>query len=116
MSAAEYNFTIEQGTTVIRPFVWKDADGVPVDLTGYTARMQVRPSVSSDEVYLDASSVNGKLQLVPLEGKVTLVLSATETGSFTWRRGRYDMELVDADGIVTRLLFGVIEISREVTR
>lgn len=116
MAAAEYNFTIEQGTTFTKSFVWKNNSGVAVDLTGYTARMQVRLSVTSEDVLLTASTTNGKLALTPLEGKITLSLSAQDTAGFDWKRGKYDLELEDADGRVTRLLFGLITVSLEVTR
>lgn len=115
MAAAIYDFEIEQGTTINKPFVWKDSLGVPVTLIGYTARMQVRPTVSSTEVLLDATTLNGKIVLSTLGG-VTLTLSALETAAITWRKGKYDIELVSATGIVTRLVQGEITVSPEVTR
>ena len=42
--AAVYDITIEQGATFRLSLVWKDSSNVPVNLTGYTARMQVRRS------------------------------------------------------------------------
>jgi hypothetical protein len=43
-------------------------------------------------------------------------VSAADTGAITWQRGRYDLELVSSTGIVTRLLYGDVEVSKEVTR
>ena len=116
MPAAEYNFAIEQGTTTVKPFVWKSSDGMPVDLSGYTARMQVRRSVSAPEVLLEASTSNDRIQLDPLAGRYTLVLPADVTAAINWTRGRYDIELESPDGAVTRLLQGEITVSKEVTR
>lgn len=46
MASAEYNFTIEQGTSVSIPFIYTDSNNVPINLTGYKVRMQARmPSV-----------------------------------------------------------------------
>lgn len=78
--------------------------------------MQVRQSISSEEVLLEASTENGKFEVTPLEGKFMLVLSAAETSAIDWRRGKYDIELESPGGVVTRLLHGAIEVSREVTR
>ena len=88
----------------------------PVDLSGYTARMQVRRSVSAADVLLEASTSNDRIQLDPLAGRVTLVLPADVTSAINWTRGLYDIELVSPDGDVTRLVQGEITVSKEVTR
>ena len=116
MAAVKYDFTIEQGATTTKPFVWKSSDGQPVDLTGYSVRMQVRRNVSSPDVLLEASTENGRFQLDAESGKFTLVLSATITSAITWQTGVYDIELTDSDSVVTRLIQGQIDVSKEVTR
>lgn len=116
MAAAEYDFDIEQGATLTKPIVWKDSTGTVVNLTGYTAKMQVRRSVASDEVLLELSSANGKIAITPVQGKVELIFSAATTAAIDWRRGKYDLELTAADGTVTRLIEGEISVSKEITR
>ena len=39
-------FYLYGGATFSEPIVIKDADGTPVDLTNYTAKMQVRRDIS----------------------------------------------------------------------
>ena len=47
MKPAVVNLTIYQGSTFMQEFQWKTGNpAVPVDLTGYTARMQIRPKVT----------------------------------------------------------------------
>lgn len=116
MAAGKYDFEIEQGTSLAKPFVWKDGDGVPVDLSGYTARMQVRQSVTSDTVLQELLSTDGTIVLGGAAGTITLTLSATAMAAITWKRGKYDLELVASNGFVTRLLEGVVTVSKEVTR
>jgi hypothetical protein len=116
MPAAKYDFTIEQGATFSIGFAWKSDDGIAVDLTGYTARMQVRQSVGSPDVLLDATTENGLLSISAAQGRVNLQLPAGVTAAITWRRGRYDLEVEAPDGTVTRLIEGSINVSREVTR
>lgn len=116
MSVAQYDFEIIQGATFTQPFVWKDGDGDPVDLTGYTARMQVRKSVQAEDVLLEATTANGRIVIDPLTGTFTLTLSASVTESIDWLCGQYDIELVDSDGVVVRILEGHIAVSREITR
>jgi len=116
MAAATYDFEIEQGATLLKPIVWKDSTGSAVNLTGYTAKMQVRKSASSDEILLELSTTNGKLTITPLTGTTTMVFSAATTAAITWSRGKYDLELTSSDGNVTRLIEGEITVSKEITR
>lgn len=120
MAASTYDFVgdaaIEVGATLDRPLIWKDGAGVVMNLTGYTARMQVRQNVAAADALLDLTTENGGIVITPLSGLITLTQSATLTAAYTWRRGVYDLELIDPDGNVTRLLQGEIETSAEVTR
>lgn len=116
MAAATYDFVIEQGTTLNKSFIWKSSDGVVIPLTGFTARMQVRATQASPDVLLALSTADATIVITPNAGKVTLSLSSTATAAIAWRRGKYDLELVSPTGVVTRLLSGTIEVSREITR
>jgi hypothetical protein len=116
MAAGNYDFEVEQGATINKQFVWKDSNGDEVDLTGYTARMQVRRSIPSDEVLFSATTENGRIDLGGAAGTITLDVSAIDSAAIVWRRGVYDLELVASNGTVTRLLQGQITVSREVTR
>ena len=116
MAAAQYDFVIEQGTTFVKSFCWKDSNGDPINLTGYSALMHVRTSVTSDTVLMEFSTANNRIQITPDEGKVDLILSSTETSAIDWKKGRYDIELISDNGTVTRLVYGVISISKEITR
>ena len=116
MTAAAYDLVIEQGATLNKSFVWKDSTGTPINLTSYTARMQIRPSVGSSEVLLELTTLNGRITITGSEGKIQLNVSAADTAAITWQRGKSDLELVSAPGVVTRLLSGDVEISKEVTR
>lgn len=109
-----HNFEILQGETWTRTLTWK-ISGALVDLTGYTARMQVRRKVTSDSTLLSLTSGSG-ITLGGSAGTITLSVSATDTAAMTWREGKYDLELVASDGTVTRLLEGRITVDPEVTR
>lgn len=117
MAAVEYNFEIEQGADFRRTFVRKKrSDGYPVDMTGYTARLQGRESFDSDEVLLELTTENDGIVIGGLDGRVHLVMTAAQTEALSWRRVRYDLELIAPDGFVKRWLFGRIRLSREITR
>ena len=116
MPAAAYDFEIEQGATFSLVFTWKDETGAVIPLTGYTARMQVRSSVSSPDVLLDLTTENDRLVIDEPNGQVTIALTPVVTAAITWRKGVYDLELVSPTGDVKRLVAGNVTLSREVTR
>ena len=56
MAAGIYNFKIEQGATTDFELVYKDSDGNPIDLSGYSARMDLRQQAGASTSYLTLSS------------------------------------------------------------
>ena len=119
MPAAIYDFEIEQGTTLNKQMVWKDSTGAPVDLSGYTARMQMRPSVSSDTVLLNLTTENGGITLGGTAGTIDLYVGATATAAITWEGGVFDLEIIHPGALpddVTRIAQGAVSVSPEVTR
>ena len=115
MAATTYDILIEQGATFSQLVTYKD-NGVAVNLTGYTARMQVRSTLESASTVVELTTANGLIALGGTAGTITLTIAAADTAALTAGRGVYDLELVSGSGIVTRLLQGVATISRNVTR
>jgi len=115
MAATTYDILIEQGATYSQVITYKEA-GVAVNLTGYTARMQVRATLESASTLVELTTANSRIALGGAAGTITLTIAAADTAALTSGRGVYDLELVSGSGIVTRLLQGVATISRNVTR
>ena len=126
MAAAKYSFTIEQGATLDFQVDWTDESGSAIDLTGYQARMQIRPQVQSEEVFISLSSslqpdgtginLNGGNGLQPLEsGSIGVYISAYSSSLLNFDKAVYDLEMVNGD-YVTRLLEGFVNLSKNVTR
>lgn len=113
---ANYDLKIYQGATFNQEIIWKDSAGLPVNLTGYSARLQVRLSHSDQNKLLEMTSANGKITLGTTDGKITLKLTDVETTGLTWSSGVYDLEMVSSGGTVTRLMEGKIVVYPEVTR
>lgn len=121
MPAGKLNLKIEQGATFKKLLQWKAGDpSVPVDITGYQIRMQIRSEQSSSVVLLDLTTSNNRIVITSaVQGQFELRLTATETAALTFEGGVYDLEMVapDApDNTVTRLLAGSVTVLPEVTR
>ena len=111
---ASVDFTAGQGETFDRTVTWEISD-VAVNLTGYTARMQIRKTVKSTSAVVSLTSSSG-LTLGGAAGTIQIVISATATAALTAGRYVYDLELVSSGGIVTRVIEGTFELTPEVTR
>jgi len=85
----------------------------PVDLTGATARMQIRAGIGG-ALLLELTTENGGLTITG-PGTLVRTLSAAQTAALTWTEGVYDLEVEYADGTVQRYLQGKVTVSREVT-
>lgn len=115
MAAGLYDITIEQGATFQMSLTWKDSTGAPVNITGYTARMQVRGNYESEDTLVSLTSSGGGIVLGGALGTIAITISASVTQLLQLEEAVYDLELVSAS-TVTRLLQGKAVVSREVTR
>ena len=114
MRAGKYNLYLEQGVSLRKAFSLVVADE-PVDLAGFTARMQARESHDSTDALLDLTTENGGIEALTENGVVALVFTPEMTEGATWRRAVYDIEIYSGDTVI-RILQGSIRLSPEVTR
>jgi hypothetical protein len=88
----------------------------PVNLTGFTARMQIRETVESTTVLHSLTTENGGITLGGAAGTIALLISATDTAAFTFDSAVYDLEIISAGGVVTEVMSGTVTLGDEVTR
>jgi hypothetical protein len=123
MSAATYNFTIEQGATFSKVITWKDSSGAGINLTGYSITGKIKRK-TSDQTALATFTATLANQ-VTNAGQFTLSLTATATASLPTVTGPtaqkallecvYDVEATTGS-TVYRLLEGIVSVSPEATR
>ena len=134
MSAGQYNFTIEQGTTVDFEITYTDPTGAPINLTGYSGAMQIRSNYAdnspvtyatlSSSLQPDGTGLNfsGSARMglkPPTSGTIGVFISACSSSNFNFNVAKYDLELYLPGAqcpIVSRLLEGQIRLSKETTR
>lgn len=103
-----------QGANFDYQLTWTVA-GSAVNVTGYSARMQVRQYADSTATVL--SLVNGTgITLGGTAGTIALSAVATATSAVEAGQYVYDLELVSGAGYVTRLVEGNFVVYAEVTR
>ena len=111
--SAKYNLVCDQATTFNFQFQILE-NNTPLDLTGYTGTMTVRPFVGATTTTVVASTANGAMVFDATNGRITVTLSATVTGAIS--AGRYSYDLVLTSGVtVTRILEGKFIVTGAVT-
>ena len=111
----QVDIEINQGATFDVTVTYKDSNLVVIDLTDYTARMQVKQKKSDTSATIDLTTANGGIVLGDALGTIQIVITAAVTAALTITRGVYDLELISAAGVVTRLMEGKVTVSTEVT-
>jgi len=107
---------IEKGATYEHTIFWKDKLKQPIDLSGVTARMQIRETIESPTVILELSSANGLIFIDATLGAIVFNINYATTALLPGTEGVYDLELTFSSGKVKRLIQGSIVFSPEVTR
>jgi hypothetical protein len=115
MALSTYDIATEQGSNYGSVVTYEDDNGNLVNLTGYTARMQVRTYAGAAVPALSLATSSG-ITMGGVAGTVTIsipatTLSAVRAGSYV-----YDLEIQSPSAVVTKLLSGKFTIEQEVTR
>lgn len=129
MAAMVYNMkksstgdeSIEQGATYRRTFVYTSTPApniTPVDLTGYTARMQFRSNAAAVTPLLsltDVGSADGQIIIGGQAGTVQVYITDAATDRLSGS-GVYDLELISPIGDVIRFIKGAYSVSPNITK
>jgi len=113
VNAGRYNITIINGTTFTIAPIWQ-VDNLPVNLTGYTADMQVRDV--SNNLVVELSTANGKAVISPALGQTTFTLTPTQTSAANLPVGNYTyaFNLTDGSSNTYQILNGAFNVQASV--
>jgi len=102
-----------QGATWEVDMTYRDSTGAIVNLTGYSAQMQVRTRTAATTVDLTLSTSNGRITLGSSSPNITLLVAAADmtlSGTYV-----YDLKLTQGSN-VTVLLQGDLTVAPAITR
>jgi hypothetical protein len=105
--------TVKNGDTWKFSFVWSNSDGSAMNLTGCTAKMQIKDTAGA--VVATASSALNSITIVYLTGTVNVVFSATITGPIAAGLYKSDLQLTFADGTVQSSSTVIITVEAGIT-
>jgi len=113
---AEYNdIFVDQGSNFSTTVEVTNNNGAATDLTGYSARGEVRRSYTASV----AATFTATIDADPTTGLVTIALSPAQTGSLKSGRYLYDVEVYIDDSpetTVLRVREGQIHVTPRVTQ
>ncbi len=117
-----YDYACRQGETFTRVVVWcagtvaqcQGATPPLVNLTGYTAKLQLRDTQTNTVV--DEFTDTTGLTLGGVAGTITWTMTATETALFPVGSLAYDLRLTSGTSVVTYLLYGHLAVRARVTQ
>lgn len=112
VETAEVDIDIYQGSNFDETFSYQDTESIPIDLTGYTARMSIKNALTN-ELIDSLTTANSGIILGGAAG--TIRINIVDTASYNFDRATYDLELIDPSSKVSKLMAGKITLIREVT-
>lgn len=119
MSAGNYDFKIEQGTSFTLSLVYKDNLGNVVNLTDYCARLIWKTNTGITQIFTTDNNDYSqyKFSIDAPNGQLSLKWPAHTTNDFDFKNAKYDLELQSpaelypGGGKVTlRILSGIVTI------
>lgn len=113
MSAGVYKMTCNQGANLNQSLTWRNPNGTPIDLTGYTAQMRVARNKGGTLV-LNPTSQNGEIVINGPAGNIQISVSAADTAEVESGIYVYEVDVTSGDGTVTRLLEGQFVVDGQV--
>ena len=87
----------------------------PVNLAGFTARMQLRAKLEDSTVIHEMTTENSGILINNTTKTITLQIPASTTAGFTFQTAVYSLELVNG-AVVTPFAGGTFTLVKEVTR
>lgn len=113
--AGQKNFEVDQNATFTFIVEYKDNNSLPIDLTGATAKMQVRDTKGGSKLAFSLTSPSGGIIIDPTNGKITIKMTPTQTNKLFYPKSSYDIMITDSNANKIKLLEGFMTLSRSVT-
>ena len=111
--AGNYDIKIEKGADYDVTITWGNP---PVNLTNYTAKLEIRDRKGGTTLYETLTETDG-ITLGGVAGTIALHIEAADTAAYAFTRAAYDLKLVGPTPVfaTTRLLEGAVIVDEAVT-
>jgi len=113
MTPASHDITIRRDRDFSLTLTFKDSDGTVIDLTGYSAKAQVRPTKDSSTLWVTMTAT-----ITAEDGEIELTLTDAQTLALDddYVKGWWDLVLTNPSGLRQSYVEGTATIKGTVTR
>lgn len=101
------NLDVDQGADFEATFTYEDSSGTPIDVTGWTALMQLRTAPGS-VVFVQLTDSSG-ITVGTTDGTFTVAMTKEQTALLT-QDCHYDLLVTDGGGETIRLVEGTVRV------
>lgn len=115
MTPGLVNFVCPQGATFKRTMLYT-VDDTPFDLSGYSAKLQVREAYYSQDPLITLDTDNDGITLTGVSGSINLYISHEDTQLLPVGTHVYDLKLTNPSSEDDRLIEGSWTVTPGVTR
>lgn len=112
---SQYDIKIQQNQDWVLEMQWLDGDDSPIDLSNYSAFMQIREYTTSETIAVELSTENEKITLDD-SGNISLSLNHNDTKNLKFTEYVYDIILISDMNSRFKILEGNVIVNRGVTR
>lgn len=93
----------------------------PIDMTGFTARMQIRASLNATDIIDTFTTEDVRLPdtgivIDNVNKTITIKIEASVTEAYTFNTAVFSLEAISTDGVVSRIIAGDVTSTKDVTR
>ena len=113
--AGQKNFEVDQNATFSFVVEYKDNNETAIDLTGASAKMQVRDVKGGTKLAVTLTSPSGGIVINGPLGKLTVTLTPTQTNKLFYPKSVYYIMVIDTNANKIKLLEGFMTLNRSVT-
>lgn len=114
--AVKKNFEVDQNATFNFQIQYTEDDEVtPIDLTGASAKLQVRDTQGGSKLAFTLTSPAGGITIDGPTGTLDVKITPTQTNKLFYPKSAYDIMVIDTNGNKIKLLEGFMTLSRSVT-
>ncbi len=114
--AIQKNWEVDQNTTFKFEIQYtQDDETTPIDLSGASAKMQVRDIKGGAAVAFTLTSPSGGITIDGSTVTLLITMTPTQTNKIFYPKYSYDILIIDSNGNKTKLLEGFMTLKRSVT-
>lgn len=114
--AVQKNWEVDQNTTFKFQVQYTEDDEVtPIDLTGASAKMQVRDTKGGTKLAFTLTSPTGGITIDGPTGTLNVTITPTQTNKLFYPKSSYDIMVIDSNGNKIKIVEGFMTLSRSVT-